>query len=65
MGFLFWPWFFWAGVLLLVGRRHFPVYDSEPLDWKRKSLLVAAVLIFVLAFMPAPLQYNDSQEWLR
>ena len=25
MGFLFWPWFFWAGILLLVGRRHFPV----------------------------------------
>jgi membrane-associated protease RseP (regulator of RpoE activity) len=65
MGFLFWPWFFWAGVLLLVGRRHFPVYDDEQLDGKRKALLVVAVLIFALAFMPAPLQYNDTQEWLR
>jgi len=64
MGFLFWPWFFWAGVLLLVGRRHFPVYDDEQLDGKRKALLVVAVLIFALAFMPAPLQYNDTQEWL-
>lgn len=65
MGFLFWPWFFWAGVLLLIGRRHFPVYDDERLDGKRKALLAVAVLIFVLAFMPAPLQYNDTQEWLR
>lgn len=64
LGFLFWPWFFWAGVLLLVGRRHFPVYDDERLDWKRKALLIVAVLIFILAFMPAPLQYNDPQEWL-
>jgi membrane-associated protease RseP (regulator of RpoE activity) len=65
MGFLFWPWFFWAAVLLLVGRRHFPVYDDEQLDGKRKALLIVAVLIFALAFMPAPLQYNDTQEWLR
>ncbi len=65
MGFLFWPWFFWAGVLALIGRRHFPVYDDEKLDVRRKALLLAAILIFVLAFMPAPLQYNDTQEWLR
>ena len=64
MGFVFWPWFFWAGVLALVGRRHFPVYDDELLDGKRKALLVVAVLVFVLAFMPAPLLYNDTQEWL-
>lgn len=64
MGFLFWPWFFWAGVLFLVGRRHFPVYDDEKLDWKRKALLVVAVLILILAFMPAPLQYNEPQELL-
>jgi len=64
LGFLFWPWFFWAGVLALVGRRHFPVYDDEALDGKRKALLVVAAVIFVLAFMPAPLQYNDTQEWL-
>ncbi len=65
MGFLFWPWFFWAGVLLLVGRRHFPVYDDERLDWKRKALLFVAVLILIVAFMPAPLLYNEPQEWLR
>ncbi|MDR3717554.1 MAG: site-2 protease family protein [Bryobacteraceae bacterium] len=64
MGFLFWPWFFWAGVLLLVGRRHFPVYDDERLDWRRKALLIVAVLILIVAFMPAPLQYNEPQEWL-
>lgn len=64
MGFLFWPWFVWAGILLLVGRRHFPIYDDERLDGKREALLVVAVLIFILAFMPAPLLYNEPQEWL-
>lgn len=64
MGFLFWPWFVWAGILLLVGRRHFPIYDDERLDGKREALLVIAVLIFILAFMPAPLLYNEPQEWL-
>ena len=64
MGFLFWPWFVWAGILLLVGRRHFPIYDDEQLDGKREALLVVAVLIFILAFMPAPLLYNEPQEWL-
>jgi membrane-associated protease RseP (regulator of RpoE activity) len=64
LGFVFWPWFVWAGLLYFVGRRHFPVYDDEPLDARRRALVVAAVLIFVLAFMPAPLLYNDPEEWL-
>jgi len=64
MGFLFWPWFFWAGLLFFVGRRHFPVYDDERLDPKRKALLILAALIFLLSFMPAPLLYNEPQEWL-
>lgn len=62
LGFLFWPWFFWAGVLLLVGRRHFPVVDPQGLDWKRKVLLALAGLIFVLSFMPAPLIYSTPVQ---
>jgi membrane-associated protease RseP (regulator of RpoE activity) len=62
MGFLFWPWFFWAAILLLVGRRHFPVYDDQGLDRKRKILLVLAGLIFLLSFMPAPLLYTTPVQ---
>ena len=62
LGFLFWPWFFWAGILLLVGRRHFPVVDPQGLDWRRKALLALAGLIFVLSFMPAPLIYNTPVQ---
>jgi membrane-associated protease RseP (regulator of RpoE activity) len=62
MGFLFWPWFFWAGILLLVGRRHFPVYDDQGLDRKRKILLVLIGLIFLLSFMPAPLLYTTPVQ---
>ena len=62
MGFVFWPWFFWAGILLLVGRRHFPVYDSQGLDWKRKILLAIAGLVFLLSFMPAPLIYGSPVQ---
>jgi membrane-associated protease RseP (regulator of RpoE activity) len=63
LGFVFWPWFVWAAGLFFLGRRHFPVYDDARLDWKRKLLLVFALLIFIACFIPAPLQYNEPQEW--
>ena len=62
LGYWFWPWFIWAAVLLFIGRRHFPVYDREGLDLKRQILLVIAILIFALSFMPAPLQYAASVQ---
>ncbi len=62
MGFLFPPWFIWAGALLLVGRRHFPVYDRQGLDRRRKILLAVAGLIFVMSFIPAPLIYSTPLQ---
>jgi membrane-associated protease RseP (regulator of RpoE activity) len=65
LGFLFWPWFVWSAVLLLIGRRHFPVYDDTRLDPKRMILLVLAFVIFFCCFMPAPLLYNEPQQLFR
>jgi membrane-associated protease RseP (regulator of RpoE activity) len=49
-------WYVWA--VLLFGIRFFrisPVYDAAPLDAHRRLLAVAALLILILCFMPAPI----------
>jgi membrane-associated protease RseP (regulator of RpoE activity) len=49
-------WFMWAVLLLIIGFRHPPLVDRwEPLDRRRRSWALVALLIFVLCFMPAPL----------
>lgn len=64
LGFIYWPWWFWAAVLFLLGRRHFTVFDTVPLDRDRKILLCVALAIFILSFIPAPVQYNSEQSLL-
>jgi membrane-associated protease RseP (regulator of RpoE activity) len=64
LGFLWWPWWLWALLFLLLGRRHFAVYDSEPLTPERRRLLLVALIVLVLCFIPAPVQYNDGQGLL-
>lgn len=59
LGFLYWPWWVWAAILFLVGRKHFHVFDQAPLDRRRVLLLIVAALIFAVSFIPAPLQYNN------
>lgn len=57
LGFFFaWSWFFWALLLLLLGRRHPKVYDSTPLGSGRIQLGILALLIFVISFSPAPVK---------
>ena len=55
---LYWSgWWIWCVVVLLIGLYHPPVYDeSEPLDGKRRWLALLALAIFVLSFMPVPLE---------
>jgi membrane-associated protease RseP (regulator of RpoE activity) len=56
LGIFFWQgWLFWALIATLVGLRHPPIFEAERLDRKRKILAAAALLIFILAFTPAPL----------
>jgi membrane-associated protease RseP (regulator of RpoE activity) len=54
----FWPgWILWCVIVLLIGLRHPPVHDeSTPLDAKRRALAWFALLMFVLSFMPVPIQ---------
>jgi membrane-associated protease RseP (regulator of RpoE activity) len=53
---IFWfVWWVWCIFLLVIGLRHPPVRDeAEPLGLGRRLLALAALLLFVLTFMPAP-----------
>jgi membrane-associated protease RseP (regulator of RpoE activity) len=51
-------WLLWCVIVLVIGLRHPPVYDeSLPLDRKRQALAWVALVIFVLSFMPVPIDY--------
>jgi hypothetical protein len=60
LGFVYWPWWAWAAVLFVLGRKHFMVAGDGELDAPRKWVLALALLIFVLSFIPAPVLYNDG-----
>ncbi len=63
-GLLFWAgWLIWFFLLLIMGLRHPRVFDeNEPLGKKRTILAVAILAIFILSFIPAPIQgYNVVQ----
>lgn len=50
-------WFLWAGLLLIIGIKHPPVLLwEENLSIKRKITGIASMLIFILCFIPSPLQ---------
>jgi membrane-associated protease RseP (regulator of RpoE activity) len=53
-------WWIWAGLIVVLGRgsiRHPTVFDPEfPLDPRRRWVAWACVLIFVLTFVPIPIQ---------
>ena len=56
LGFLWSGWWLWCGIVFLLGLFHPPVRDERtPLDAKRRALALCALVIFVLAFMPTPL----------
>jgi membrane-associated protease RseP (regulator of RpoE activity) len=49
-------WFLWAGIIFfLIGVGHPPpLNDLVPLDFKRRLVAYAVILIFVILFMPTP-----------
>lgn len=48
-------WMVWAVLLLILGFRHPPImYSAIPLDPKRRLIGWAALVIFVLTFIPVP-----------
>jgi len=57
VAFLVWPgWGLWCVVTLVMGLRHPPVYDEAvQLDPVRRRIAWAALVIFLLSFMPLPI----------
>lgn len=52
----FFPWFIWGLVTGLWFNRHPPLQDPEMrLDGRRRLLVLVALTVFVLSFVPAPL----------
>lgn len=52
--FFWWAWLLWAVVLFLLGRRHPLIYDPSEVGPGRKRLGWAAMAVFLLCFMLAP-----------
>ncbi len=57
-GLKFWPgWIAWAVIMIIVGYKHPPViYPNVRLDKGRKLIGWISLLIFILTFMPVPLE---------
>lgn len=53
---LYWAgWWFWAGLVFLLGLRHPPVLDERlPLEPKHRLMGYASLLILILTFVPVP-----------
>ncbi len=51
----YWPgWFLWGLLLLVLGRRHPPVYDPYELGRGRVVLAAVALVVFILCWAPVP-----------
>lgn len=61
---LFHGWLLVAVIMAWLGRKHFAVVDDTPLGRGRRLTLALAAVIFVLTFIPAPVQYNTGQAIL-
>ena len=60
LGFIWWGWWLWGGVVLLIGRgrvAHPPLAsEDEPLERGRTILAWASFALLLLSFSPAPLR---------
>lgn len=56
LGFLYWPWWFWAAVMFFLGRRHPLVYDQTPVSRGRLMLALVALALFVLSISIVPVR---------
>lgn len=55
LGFLWWGWFLWGGMLLLLGLRHPPVLaEASALGRRERALGAAGAALLILTFSPAP-----------
>ncbi len=66
-GLFFWAgWLIWFFILLIMGLRHPRVYDeNEPLGKKRTAVAALILVIFILTFIPAPIQGYNAIDLVR
>lgn len=57
LGRFWWEWWALGGLILLLARRHPPVYDDTAIGLPRVKLGVLALVIFLLCFCVAPVSY--------
>ena len=58
LGFLYWPWWFWAAVMFLLGRRHPLVFDRAPVSRRRVMLGAVALVLFLVSISIIPVRPN-------
>jgi len=62
---LFIGWLVWAVLLLAIGLRHPPVYDEQAgIDIGRVAIGVVSLAIFVLTFMPIPVNTGGLKHYI-
>ncbi len=56
LGLFYWKgWLLWAGLMMIIGLKHPPVYEWEaPLDPRRRYVGLFVLIIFALTFTPNP-----------
>jgi membrane-associated protease RseP (regulator of RpoE activity) len=57
----YWPWLLWAVILFFFGMRHPMICDPAKLDRRRRILGAAALAIFLLCFMVAPIETGGAR----
>lgn len=67
MGVFFWAgWLIWALVILLLGLKHPPTWDeASPIGTKRLIIGILVVVIFILSFIPDPIQGYNGLDLIR
>ena len=67
MGLFFWAgWLIWALVILLLGLKHPPIWDeTSPIGMKRRIIGALVVVIFILSFIPDPIQGYNGLDLIR
>ncbi len=56
LGYFTWPgWFIWGALIAIIGLWHPPIEGHHlPMDRRRRLTALAAIIVFVLTFMPTP-----------
>jgi len=67
LGIFYWAgWFIWALLILLLGMKHPPTWDeAAPIGSKRRILGGILVVIFILSFIPDPIQGYNGLDLIR